>query len=282
MILGACTLRLSFYTYSYTDKLRMPTVDCLERIAQTGYAGIDVSGTDGNSDDPKSFGAELRKLTRETAERLKLRIEAVITHASLSDSLGANKKPMDLNGSIDLAVDLGAPVVTFHLGGYPEGIDHASFWKMTTDAIRTAADYGAGKHVQLAVDGIWPTWLADSPNTLAKLFDDVGHTNFGVNFDPSYLTLIDVDPVAFVKQFAKRIMHVHLKDHRGRPPKWTHLIPGRGEMNYARVFESLQKYDFKGSAAVECFTDMKFEEACDDGFAKMTAAAKMAGVTFER
>ena len=32
-------MRLSFYTYSYTDKLKMPTDMCLERIAQIGYAG---------------------------------------------------------------------------------------------------------------------------------------------------------------------------------------------------------------------------------------------------
>jgi sugar phosphate isomerase/epimerase len=275
-------VRLSFYTYSYTDKLQMPTVDCLERIAKTGYAGIDVSGTNGNSEDPKSFDAALRTLTRKTAERLGLKIEAVITHASLTDSLVPNRNPMDLNGSIDLAVDLGAPVVTFHLGGYPDGVDQKAFWKTTVDAIRAASEYGAAKHVQLAVDGIWPTWLADSPATLAKMFDDVGHANFGVNFDPSYLTLIDVDPPAFAKQFAKRIMHVHLKDHRGGLPKWTHLIPGRGEMNYARVFEALKKHGFAGSAAVECFTEMKFEEACDDGFAKTTAAARMGGVTFEK
>ncbi|MGE3317345.1 MAG: sugar phosphate isomerase/epimerase family protein [Planctomycetaceae bacterium] len=273
-------MRLSFYTYSYTDRLQMPTVECLERIARTGYGGIDVSGTHGNSEDPKSFDGALRELTRKTAARLGLTIEAVITHAQLTDTLLADRKPMDLNGSIDLAADLGAPVVTFHLGGYPEGVERSSFYRKTVEAIRKGAEYGAGKHVQLAVDGIWPTWVADSPATLAKMFDDVGHPNFGVNFDPSYLTLIGVDPPAFVKQFAKRIMHVHLKDHRGKLPMWTHLIPGRGEMNYARVFEALKKYDFKGSAAVECFTDMKFEEACDDGFAKMTEAAKMGGVTF--
>jgi hypothetical protein len=30
--------------------------------------------------------------------------------------------------------------------------------------------------------------------------------------------------------------------------------------------------------AVECFTDMPFEEACDSGYAAMTAAMRQAGV----
>ena len=280
-------MRLSFYTYSYTDKLKLSTVACLERIARTGYAGIDVSGTYGASDDPKSFDAALRKLTRETAERLKLRIEAVITHAQLTDSLAdARRKPLDLKGSVDLAVDLGAPVVTFHMGGFPKGQEQGAardaFWKKAAGYIREATDYGAARHVALATDGIWPTWIVDSPDSLARLFDEVGHANFGVNFDPSYLVLMGVDPAKFAARFPKRIVHAHLKDHRGKFEKWTHLIPGKGEMNYARVFEALKRIGFEGAAAVECFTDMKFEEACDDGHAAMTAAAREAGVVFER
>ena len=51
-------MRLGFYTYSYTDRQRMPIGQCLERIARTGYSGIDVSGTDGPSADPRSVSAE--------------------------------------------------------------------------------------------------------------------------------------------------------------------------------------------------------------------------------
>src|SRR5262245_64310706 len=122
-------MRLAFYTYSYTDRLELSTVECLERIARTGYSGIDVSGTHGKSDDPKSFDADLRKLTRQTAERLKLRVEGVITHAELTTSLAAaGGTPLDLVGSIDLAVELGADLVTFHLGGLPEGAKPEELW----------------------------------------------------------------------------------------------------------------------------------------------------------
>jgi sugar phosphate isomerase/epimerase len=276
-------MRLGFYTYSYTDRERMPIGPCFERLAQTGYSGIDVSGTDGPSADPRSVSPELRQLTRQTAVRLGLRIEAVITHAQLADSLGNPlKKPLDLTGSVDLAVDLGANVVTFHMGGYPPGVARDVFWRTLVTEIRRAADYAAARHVALAVDGIWPVWIDDSPDALDHLFHDVGSPNFGVNLDPSYLKLMDVDPAAFVKRFPKRIVHAHLKDHVGKYPDWTHLIPGRGAMDYAAVFAALDRIKFGGSCAVECFTTMKFEEACDGGFAAMTAAAGKAGVRFDR
>jgi sugar phosphate isomerase/epimerase len=279
-------VRLCFYTYSYTDRLKMPTVDCLEKIAKTGYSGIDVSGTDGPSDDPKSFRPDLRKLTRTTAERLKLKIEAVITHAQLTDSLfDETKKPLDLKGSVDLAVDLGAPVVTFHMGGYPKGVEKDVAWKKTAAWIREAAEYGAARHVQLAVDGIWPEWLNDSIDAQEKMFKEVDSPAFGLNFDPCYLTLMDVSPVEFVRRFSAKLFHAHLKDHRGKyfhKDKWKHLIPGKGDMDYVVVFKALLDAKWDRAAAVECFTDMKFEEACDDGFAAMTAAAGKAGVKFGR
>jgi sugar phosphate isomerase/epimerase len=88
--------------------------------------------------------------------------------------------------------------------------------------------------------------------------------------------------VAFAGRFRDRIVHAHLKDHRGQAPDWTHRIPGQGEMDYAAVFAALADIDFAGSVAVECFTEMPFEEACDEGHAAMTAAAMRAGVTFDR
>ena len=280
-------MRLSFYTYSYTDKLNLPIPDCLERIAKTGYSGVDVSGTNGRSASPKSFDADRRKLTRKTAERLGLQLEAVITHAQLTDSIADPKqKPLDLKGTVDLAADIGATVVTFHMGGYHEGIPRHVEWKSAVEAIKAAADYGAGKHVRLAVDGIWPSWIDDTPDEIARLFDDVDTPNFGVNFDPSYLTLMHVDPVGFVKRFPERIFHGHLKDHEKGSyepddyPKWTEVMPGRGEMDYTRVFRALAQIKFPGSVAVECFTNMKFEEACDTCYAAMVAAARKASTKF--
>jgi sugar phosphate isomerase/epimerase len=221
-------------------------------------------------------------LTRRTAERLGLQIEAVITHAPLSDSLvDPSQSPLDLAGTVDLAVDVGADVVTFHMGGYPAGVPRAEFWQPIVERIRDAADYAASRRVFLAVDGIWPEWVDDSSETLDRLFQDVGSPVFGVNFDPCYLVLMKTDPAAFAERFAKRIVHAHLKDHVGRYPKWDHFIPGRGEMDYAKVFAALREIKFSRSCAVECFTNMPFAEACDDGYRAMAAAAQKAGARFE-
>ena len=164
------------------------------------------------------------------------------------------------------------------MGGTPEGASRKALWKQVVETLRRAADYAAARHVAIAVDGIWPVWLVDSPDALQQLFDDVDHQGIGVNLDPSYLTLMGVAPAKFVDRFHKQIVHAHLKDHDGAYPKWTHHIPGEGDMDYAPVLAALRRRNFDGSLSVECFTNMKFEEACDTGFAAMTKAAKEARV----
>lgn len=275
-------MRLAFYTYSYTDRLNLSIADCLARIARTGYAGIDESSTFGAAINSDSVTADRRKVIRETARRHKLRVEAIVTHASLTAALGT-EQALDLTASIDLASELGGDVVTFHLGGPRKDIPERELWKQTVAAIKQAADHGDSKHVKLAIDlGVWPEWIVTTSDDLARLFDDVGSDSFGVNFDPSYLAVTGIEPVPFVKRFAARIHHVHLKDHVGKYPKFEHRIPGQGELDYVPIIRALSEKKFAGALAMECFTDMKFEEACDAGYAAMAKAFEKAGVKLSR
>jgi sugar phosphate isomerase/epimerase len=272
------TMRLAFYTYSYTDRLDMPVVATLERIEQAGYDGIDVSGTHGNSADPKSFTPERRKLTRETCRRLSLSVEAVITHAELTTSLFSDA-PLDLKGTVDLAVDVGAPVVTFHMGGPADDKEkRQEAWRRVVEYLKDALEYAAAKRVYLASDGIWPTWIVDTPESFLQLVDEVGSPYLGVNFDPCYLTLMGLDPVAVARTWRAAIVHAHLKDHVGMYPKWEHRIPGQGEMDYDRVVRGLKEIDFKRAISIETFTNMELGEACDVSYRTLATAMRAAGV----
>jgi len=259
-------MRLAFYTYSYTDRLEMPLVPALEKIAATGYAGIDISGTHGKSADPHSVTPGLREQTRTTAERLGLRIEAVITHATLADSLFTDT-PLDLEGSIDLAADVGAPLVVFHMGG-PKDDDakRAEAWTRVVDYLKRSLEYAENHSVKLAVDGVWKDWIAETPEAFLQLHDEVGSTSFGINYDPCYLTLLGLDPSVVAGQWGDCIFHAHLKDHVGSYPNWEHRIPGQGDVDYLHVIQALREIHFNEAISIETFTDMDFGESCDIGY----------------
>jgi sugar phosphate isomerase/epimerase len=194
-------MRLAFYTYSYTDRLEMPIEPALHSIAETGYDGIDISGTNGKSADPESVTTELRQLTRRTADQLGLRIEAIITHATLADSLFTDT-PLDLAGSADLAVDAGAPLVVFHMGGpVDDESKRQEAWIRVVSYLKDSLTYAESKDVRLAVDGVWKDWLVETPESFLRLHDEVGSPSFGVNFDPCYLMLRGYDPAEVAHQW---------------------------------------------------------------------------------
>lgn len=271
-------MRLAFYTYSYTDRLDLPVVSTLERIKRAGYDGVDISGTHGPSADPRSFTPERRALTRKTCGRLGLSVEAIITHAALTTSLFTDE-PLDLKGTVDLAVDVGAPVVTFHMGGPVDDKEkRQEAWRRVVESLKDSLEYAEAKRVYLASDGIWPEWIIDTPESFLKLCDEVGSAYLGVNFDPCYLTLMGLDPVAVALKWKGRIVHGHLKDHVGMYPKWEHRIPGQGEMDYDRVVRGLKEIDFKRAISLETFTNMPLDEACDVGYMTLDMAMRAAGV----
>ena len=49
------------------------------------------------------------------------------------------------------------------------------------------------------------------------MLDGVGHAALGLNFDPSHLLRMGINPERFVDDFADRIYHVHAKDTRVDP-----------------------------------------------------------------
>ena len=152
-------------------------------------------GTFGASEDPRSVTPDRRRLIRDTARGHGLSVEAVITHAELTATLD-RKSPLDLAGTVDLAVELGAPVVTFHMGGAVANRPAEALRRTVAETLRSAVRCAEARHVSIAVDGIWPSWLVNSPDTLQQMFDAVGEGDFGVNFDPSYLTLMGMIPPA--------------------------------------------------------------------------------------
>jgi sugar phosphate isomerase/epimerase len=91
---------------------------------------------------------------------------------------------------------------------------------------------------------------------------------FGINFDPSHLYWQQVDPVAFLHEFADRIYHAHVKesmrnldgrngvlashlpfgDHRRG---WDFVSPGRGGVPFEKVFRALNQIGYQGPLSVE-------------------------------
>ncbi|MGC8855084.1 MAG: sugar phosphate isomerase/epimerase family protein, partial [Halothiobacillaceae bacterium] len=95
------------------------------------------------------------------------------------------------------------------------------------------------------------------------------HPAFGFNYDPSHFGYQGVDYVAFIRKFADRILHVHMKDvwWSSRPTAagvfgghlpfgdarrfWDFRSLGRGCINFEEIIRALNDIGYRGPLSVE-------------------------------
>lgn len=116
---------------------------------------------------------------------------------------------------------------------------------------------------------VHPTEIAFDLYTAERLLDKFKRRPaLGFNFDPSHLVWQGLEPHLFIREFADRIYHVHIKDaavtldgkagilgshlpfgdlRRG----WNFRSPGHGDVNFEEIIRELNAIEYKGPLSVE-------------------------------
>ncbi|MGI5152267.1 sugar phosphate isomerase/epimerase family protein [Plantactinospora sp. CA-294935] len=137
--------------------------------------------------------------------------------------------------------------------------------------------YAADRGVRLVVENCpmegwhpdgYPANLAYSP----ELWDWLGGLGLFLNFDPSHLVWLGIDPVAALTGHLDLVRHVQAKDVQvdaaarnrfgvfgqlvGKPSPWTsgwwrYRVPGLGEVDWRRLVDVLYEGGYSGFVSVE-------------------------------
>jgi sugar phosphate isomerase/epimerase len=93
--------------------------------------------------------------------------------------------------------------------------------------------------------------LHDLKGTLARIP--------GVKLGPDLNWLVrgGVDPVAFIRQYGKQIVFLHLRDQK-KDGKWSEAM-GEGDMDYAAIAVALREINFAGHAVIELAHERGFQ-----------------------
>lgn len=74
--------------------------------------------------------------------------------------------------------------------------------------------------------------------------------------DLNWLVRGGVDPVAFIAEFGKQIVFLHLRDQRA-DGQWSEAM-GEGDMDYAAIGQALERAGFSGDAVIELAHERAF------------------------
>ncbi len=112
-----------------------------------------------------------------------------------------------------------------------------------------------------------------TPETYRAFFRETGSAALKINFDPSHLIRMGIDPLRFLAEFSDRIGHVHAKDtqviinglyefgnlqpatftkaHAFGGHSWRYTIPGTGVAPWSAILSQLKQSGYAGAISIE-------------------------------
>lgn len=156
----------------------------------------------------------------------------------------------------------------------PESMD--AFKKVWEPLAKRAKDQGVRIAWENCNMGGWwhdVRWnIAHSPSAWEMMFDALPFDNLGLQWEPCHQLVSLIDPIPQLRQWAKRIFHIHGKDatvawdiikthgiRGGREYVW-HRTPGFGDTNWTDVISILRMAGFRGSIDIEGWHDPVYRD----------------------
>jgi sugar phosphate isomerase/epimerase len=177
---------------------------------------------------------------------------------------------------IDAAAVLGVPTVGTFVGRHP-GQTVAENLREAERIFPRLVDHAGEKGVKLVIENCvmegwhpdgYPGNLAYSPELWEWMFD----LGLYLNYDPSHLMWMGIDPVKALRPYVDRVAHAQAKDIQLFPEKrdrfgwpgiadksqdpwnvgwWRYRVPGRGDVDWNGVIDTLYEGGFDGVLSVE-------------------------------
>ncbi|MDB6169956.1 MAG: Xylose isomerase domain protein barrel, partial [Verrucomicrobia bacterium] len=138
----------------------------------------------------------------------------------------------------------------------------------------------------LSIEG-WPGCNAQccNPESCRAFLKEMNSPAYGLNYDPSHLIRMGIDPARFIGEFASQVVQVHGKDTHideqrlyeigteqagvfaeGLPWGgyfWRYTIPGAGQAPWTKIFATLKAARFGGYVSIE-LEDMNYNGTLED------------------
>jgi sugar phosphate isomerase/epimerase len=181
-----------------------------------------------------------------------------------------------LRRCLDAAATLGIPTVGTFVGRdwtKPVKQNLAEAEEVFKPLVDHAGELGVRIVIENCVMEGWhpdgyPGNLAYSPELWEWMFD----LGLYLNYDPSHLLWMGIDPVAALRPYVHKVAHAQAKDielfperrnHYGWPGKvmardtpwdvgwWRYRVPGLGQVDWVRVVDTLYEGGFDGVLSVE-------------------------------
>lgn len=199
-------------------------------------------------------GSAKRQQVRKRADQAGIAIAALNAHTNLC---ARNPSVRDANarfleGSVELAADLGAPIVVTAAGGKDAYGYEQWFFDWAVEVLRRVLPRAERLGVLLAIEAGSPAGsLIYNLKTMQKLLGVEGLGGLRVLFDCAHYHMRGDSPVTVFNALKDHVIHMHAKDAAGDPENIVFPPLGRGEVDFDGLLGAMAQAGYEGYVAME-------------------------------
>lgn len=236
-------MKFSFMSFS------CPELNLDEMIAvakKHGYDGIEPRISSNHKhkiefDSSKSFREECKKKSKESG----IAFSCIATSCVYADPATNENMILDTHKSIDLAADVGAPIIRVFGGKIPEEITREEVIDLLVKSMQSVADHAAERNVTVCLE-THDHWC--NPKHLAEVMKSVNHPAIAVNWDIMHPVRVEKVTINEAFQVLKPwIKHIHFHDGVTKKDGKLIMVPiGEGDIDHKKAVQLLKDSNYNG------------------------------------
>lgn len=234
-----------------------PMEEAIRRVADAGYAGIDIWGGRPHVYRQDMSDTELRDL-RQLLVNCQLVVPTFMpAFYRYPHSLSSpNKIIRDdslsyMQQCADNAIALGAQALLIVPGSSLSGQTRQDAWKRMCEGIVRIREYTESLGIRLGIEPV-NRYVSDLVNTAEdamRVIREVGHDGIGVVLDTGHIYLSEETPEQAIANCESHLLEVHVNDNDGQHQQ--NLVPGDGTFDFDNFLKSLRSTGYSGFLTAE-------------------------------
>ena len=237
--------------------------EAVEKIGRLGFRGIEIMCKRPHVHSP-DFGEEEWPGLKGSIEEESLKVINLNCLTLFEEGDGhPSSPPVSLNEALPdrigrtleclrLASYLGCRNISIPTGAPPRDLSREGFANLFHQRLEKVIPLAEELAVEVLLEPE-PGLSGDNYGHFKAFMKTVGSSVVGVNFDVGHFYCLGEDPSISFEQLFQWIGHVHLDDI---PPSrlHNHLIPGRGAIDFLKVFKSMARLGYDRDICLELYT----------------------------
>ena len=233
----------------------------IQSVSSVGYSGIEIM-----CDEPHAFppiAEETINLIKQSLEKNNLSISNLngfmlcaienFHHPSwIEKSSDYRKKRIDhTKNCIRLAKKLGAISVSTEPGGPPTNDTVQKDFDLFEEGINEVLPVAEENNIKILIEPE-PGMIIENSTHFLNFIERFDSKFLGLNFDVGHFYCVGEKPEIVLKNLQEYVSHIHLEDI-SKSRIHEHLIPGKGSINFKKLFSSIDEIGYNGFVTIELY-----------------------------